>query len=119
MTIRRFPILLALVVLVTGVPSLATFYTDWLWFKELGYEAVFLRSLSAQTLVAAVAGLVVFGLMAGNLRLALRALRPRPFVISTQHGPQTIMMNPARIRPLAMGAVGIVSLLIASYAGSQ
>jgi uncharacterized membrane protein (UPF0182 family) len=119
MTIRKFPVLLTLVVLVTGVPSVATFYTDWLWFKELGYEAVFLRSLSAQTLVATVSGLVVFALLAGNLRLALRALRPRPFVISTQHGPQTIMMNPARIRPLAMGAVGIVSLLIASYAGSQ
>jgi uncharacterized protein len=119
MTIRKFPVLLALVALVTGVPSLAKFYTDWLWFKELGYEAVFLRSLSAQTGVAAVSGLVAFGLLAGNLVLALRALRPRPFVISTQHGPQTIMMNPASIRPLAMGAAGIISLVIASYAGGE
>src|SRR6187399_1200053 len=105
MTIRRLPILLVFVVLLTGIPSIATFYTDWLWFKELGYEAVFLRSLSAQTLVAAVSGIVVFALLAGNLVLALRALRPRPFVISTQHGPRTIMMNPASLRPLAMGAV--------------
>src|SRR5215207_135431 len=119
MTIRKFPVLLVLVALATGVPSIAKFYTDWLWFKELGYEAVFLRSLSAQTLVAAVSGLAVFALLAGNLRLALRALRPRPLVISTQHGPQTIMMNPARIRPLAMAAAGIISLLVASYAGSQ
>ena len=29
------------------------------------------------------------------------------------------MMDPASVRPLAMGAVGIVSLLIASYAGGQ
>ena len=119
MKLGRVPILLALVVLVTGVPSLAKFYTDWLWFKELGYEAVFLRSLSAQTLVAVVSGVAVFALLAGNLLLALRALRPRPFVVNTQHGPQTIMMNPASIRPLAMGAAGIVALLVASYAGSQ
>ena len=57
-----------LVLLITGVPAVATFYTDWLWFKELGYEPVFLRSLSAQTLVAVAAGLVVFALLAGNLR---------------------------------------------------
>ena len=119
MTIKKFPILFGLFLLITGIPSAAKFYTDWLWFKELGYEAVFLRSLSAQTLVGAVAGVAVFALLAGNLVLALRALRPRPFIINTQHGPQTIMMNPASVRPLAMGAVGIVSLLVANYAGSQ
>ena len=51
MTIKKLPILLGLFLLITGVPSAAKFYTDWLWFKELGYESVFLRSLSAQALV--------------------------------------------------------------------
>ena len=78
MTIRRLPVLLALVLLVTGVPAIAEFYTDWLWFKELGYEQVFLRSLSAQTLVTVIAGLVVFALLAGNLLLALRVAAAAP-----------------------------------------
>lgn len=110
---------MALVVLVTAVPAAATFYTDWLWFKELGYEQVFLRSLSAQTFVAAGTGVVVFALLAGNLMLALRALRPRPFVIATAQGPQTIMMDPSRIRPVALGLVGLVSLFTAIQAGGQ
>ncbi len=119
MTIKKVPILLGLFLLITGVPSAAKFYTDWLWFKELGYESVFLRSLSAQALVGTVAGVAVFALLAGNLALALRALRPRQFIINTQHGPQTIRMNPASVRPVAIGAVSIVSLLVANSAASQ
>ena len=33
------------------VPSSVTYYTDWLWFRELGYEGIFLRSLNAQVFV--------------------------------------------------------------------
>ena len=36
------------VALLLVVPSAAGFYTDWLWFRELGYEGVFLRTLNAQ-----------------------------------------------------------------------
>ena len=30
------------------LPASITFYTDWLWFGEMGYQAVFARSLAAQ-----------------------------------------------------------------------
>src|SRR5687767_8158258 len=119
MSIKRLPILLVLLALGTGVPAIATFYTDWLWFNELGYQQVFLRSLSAQSLATGISGFVVFALLAGNLTLALRTLRPRPFLISTPQGPQTVMMDPSNIRPLALGALGIVSLLAAIYAGGR
>src|SRR6187402_2681201 len=119
MSMRKITILLALFAVATAVPAIATFYTDWLWFKELGYEQVFLRSLSAQSLVTSISGVIVFALLAGNLRLALRALRPRPFLISTPQGPQTVIMDPSNIRPLALGAIGIVSLFAAVYAGGR
>jgi uncharacterized membrane protein (UPF0182 family) len=119
MTLRKLPLLLVLVFLATALPAIATFYTDWLWFKELGYESVFLRSLSAQTAVSITTGLVVFALLAGNMVVALRTLRPRPFLINTAQGPQTIVVNPTSFRPIAFGAAGIVSLLIASHAGGQ
>jgi hypothetical protein len=119
MSVRKFPILLALVLLMVGVPATATFYTDWLWFKELGYEAVFLRSLSAQALVSIVAGAVVFALLAGNLVLALRSLRPRPFLVSTVNGPQTIVLDPSSIRPLALLITALVSLLVAKQVGDE
>src|SRR5688500_16633531 len=116
---RRLPLLAVLVLLGTGVPAVAEFYTDWLWFQEVGYGQVFVRSLTAQSLVTVFAGLVTFALLAGNLVLALRSLRPRPFMIATPQGPQTIMMDPSSIRPLGLIAIGIISILTALYAGGR
>src|SRR5688572_26375059 len=104
LTIRRLFILVLLVLLITGVPAVAEFYTDWLWFQELGFEKVFVRALAAQSLVATSTGVAVFALLAMNLLVALRSLRPRPFMIATPQGPQTVMMDPARVKPLALAA---------------
>jgi uncharacterized membrane protein (UPF0182 family) len=117
--IRKVPFVVALLVLATVVPAGATFYTDWLWFKELGYETVFLRSLSAQAAAGIASGAVAFALLAGNLLLALRSPRPRPFRVATPTGPQMIMVDPSAFRPIAMGIAALVSLLIANYAGGQ
>ena len=40
-----------IVLIVTGIPAAAEFYTDWLWFQEVGYEQVFLRSLTVRATV--------------------------------------------------------------------
>ena len=49
---RRLPALLLLgVVLLFILPSSVQYYTDWLWFRELGYEGIFLRTLNAQLTV--------------------------------------------------------------------
>jgi uncharacterized protein len=116
---KTFPLLAALILLGTIVPAAAKFYTDWLWFKELNYESVFLRSLSAQATVGIISGAVAFVLLASNVVLALRALRPRPFRVSTPNGPQIVMMDPSGIRPIALGLVALVALLIANYAGDR
>ena len=39
--------------------SAVTFYTDWLWFTDLGYESVFLTSFRAR-LIAFVVGFLAF-----------------------------------------------------------
>ena len=119
MTIRRLPLLILAIALFAGVPAFAEFYTDWLWFQEVGYENVFLRSLVAQSIVSTATGVLVFALLAMNLLIALRSLRPRPFMIATPQGPQTVMMDPASIRPLALAVMGIVALLTAIYAGAR
>jgi uncharacterized protein len=119
MKARRFPIFLTLVVIITGVPTLAELYTDWLWFAHVGYEQVFLKSLGARALLTVVSGVVVFGLLGGNLLLALRSLRPRAIVVSTPQGPQALTMSARSIRRLAMTAAVVVSLLTAFFAGTQ
>ena len=102
-----------------AVPAGAVLYTDWLWFTEVGYEQVFLRSLTAHTLAGLSTGVVVFALIAGNLLLAFRPLRARRFVIATDVGPQSITVDPASIRPLVLLATALVAALVGVYGGAQ
>ena len=69
-------LILLLFVLLLVVPSAVGYYTDWLWFRELGYEGVFLRTLNAQSLVFAATFVVVF--LVALLQLAPRAADVQP-----------------------------------------
>lgn len=115
----RAPILLLLVLAITGIPALAEFYTDWLWFNEVGYEQVFLRSLTVRAVVAVLAGLVAFAVLAGNLLVAMRSLRPRPFMVATPQGPQAITVDPKSLKPLVLLAAAFIALMIGLFAGGQ
>jgi uncharacterized protein len=119
MTIRRLPVFLVLVGVVTGLPALAELYTDWLWFQEVGHEQVFLKSLGASSLLTTISGVIVFALLAGNALIALRGLRPRPFMIATPQGPQAISMNLRTVKRFAWTVIAVVSVLIAFYTGGQ
>ena len=119
MKLRRFPIFLALVLLTTVVPAVAEVYTDWLWFSEVGYGQVFVKSLTARALLTVVSAVAIFALLGGNLWLALRALRPRAFVVSTPQGPQALSIDGRSVRRLGMTAAALVSLLAAFVAGSE
>lgn len=111
--------ILFIILLVAGIPAIAEFYTDWLWFEEVGYTQVFLRSLTAKTLITAVLGLVAFALIGGNVVISMRSLRPRPFMVVTPQGPQTVTVDPASVRPLVLLAAGAVSLMTGLFAGAR
>ncbi|MGH9372366.1 MAG: UPF0182 family protein, partial [Vicinamibacterales bacterium] len=115
----RLLLFLLLIVVLTALPATAVFYTDWLWFQEVGYEQVFVRSLTARSVATVATAIVVFAVLAGNLLLALRLLRPRQFMIATAAGPQTITVDPANVRPLVAIAAGLVGLLAGLYGGSH
>src|ERR1700730_12538458 len=69
----------ALFILLTSLRSIAGFYTDYLWFKELHFTSVFRGVLVVQVLLAVFFTLVFFGLMLLNLPIADRiAPRFRP-----------------------------------------
>ena len=67
-----FSVLLFVVALLFVVPSAVRYYTDWLWFKELGYESIFLRTLNAQTFVFAGTFAVAFLFLYFNLQARAR-----------------------------------------------
>jgi uncharacterized membrane protein (UPF0182 family) len=117
--IPRISLILVLFALILVIPSMAEFYTDWLWFEELGYEQVFVRSLSAQGTVGGLTGLAAFALLVVNLRLALRSMRPREIMIATAQGPQMIAINPERLKPLATLAALGAALLIGLYGAAH
>src|SRR5688572_32585771 len=70
----RFSILAAALVVFMAAPSFIRFYTDWLWFGELGYQFVLTTMLRSQgTLFTIVfAGMMVW--LAVNLRIAVASL---------------------------------------------
>jgi uncharacterized membrane protein (UPF0182 family) len=58
------------VILLFAIPSFSIYYTDWLWFQELGYPNVFLKSLNTQGLVFITTFLLAFGFLYANIRIA-------------------------------------------------
>jgi uncharacterized protein len=71
--------LVVLFILLTSVRSVAGFYTDYLWFKEIHFTSVFRGVLIVQLLLAVFFTLFFFGLMILSLTIADRiAPRFRP-----------------------------------------
>src|SRR5262245_6660374 len=62
------PIVILLFVL---LPGLAGFYSDWLWFKEVGYEKVFLTQLRLKFYLGLIGSLLAALFLWANFKLAL------------------------------------------------
>jgi uncharacterized membrane protein (UPF0182 family) len=115
----RLFLLLAAILVLMGIPSLAEFYTDWLWYRELGYEQVFLKSLSAQATTGMAVGGFVFIVLWANLRFALRSLRRREFAIATPEGPRVISVDTGRLRSIAYLLALVAGIAIGFFAANS
>jgi uncharacterized protein len=113
------PLLVLIFAVLIGVPRMAGFYTDWLWFEEVGFRQVLVRSITAQAVTGLLTGLAAFGILWINLRIALKALRPREFMIATAQGPQVITIDPGKVRPLVSAAALLVALMVGVFGSSQ
>ncbi|MDQ6718854.1 MAG: UPF0182 family protein, partial [Gemmatimonadota bacterium] len=65
-----FAALAAFAVVFIAIPWLAGFVTDWLWFKEVGFQAVFTTSLLWRIGLFFLGGGIAFAFFFGNTRLA-------------------------------------------------
>lgn len=70
------PWLLGVLVLLAGLVLFSRFWTDWLWFKNLGVGQVFSTRLATGLVLFAVSALLMTATVAGNLMVAHR-MRPR------------------------------------------
>jgi len=71
-SVRRIALgIIALVfVALIVVPWLASFFTDWLWFKEVGFQTVFATSLVWRIGLFFIGGAFAFAFFYGNVRFA-------------------------------------------------
>jgi uncharacterized membrane protein (UPF0182 family) len=58
------------VILLFAIPSFSIYYTDWLWFQELGYPDVFMKSLNTQGVVFIATFLIAYAFIYGNALIA-------------------------------------------------
>jgi uncharacterized membrane protein (UPF0182 family) len=109
---RRWLILGVLaLVLMFVVPSVAQYYTDWLWFREVGYERVFLRTLNAQGAVFLATFGAVFTFLLINLRIARRALRRPQIVVGTGTDGRPIALQTGQLIGWVTPAAAFLALL--------
>jgi uncharacterized membrane protein (UPF0182 family) len=114
LNIRRVTVvaLVAVLVLLLAIPALVGLYTDWLWFQELQFEQIFTKQLTTQIALFAGAGLLVFGVLYANLRLAQRGLVPDPILI--RFNPNVPHLNvTSLLRRLAIPVALVLAFLTA------
>ncbi|MDZ7762452.1 MAG: UPF0182 family protein [Desulfovermiculus sp.] len=110
--------LLALILLWRAISWGHDFYTDWLWFKSLGYESVLLKIISSKIFIFCAGG-GIFALVAvPNMYLAHKhtiGLRPVSSSLPSN-------MYQTAMRVLGWGAVGVLvlgALLLGTTLSSQ
>jgi uncharacterized membrane protein (UPF0182 family) len=113
---RRWWLLAGLVVLLVLLfgARLATFYTDILWFSDIGFAPVFWTLLTTQLGLGVATGLVMTGLLAGNLLLARRTA-PNYRIPSEQE--ENVERYRRALEPFARAALLAVAVVIGILSG--
>ena len=110
--------LLAILLLVT-LPSFAGLFTEWLWFGEVGYQSVFVKSLATKGILGLLAFVGTFAVLFANLRLAVSGAN-RPYTVFPGGGDiQPIVLERRHLRLLAVGISGVVAAVVAGIASNQ
>jgi len=115
----RFVILIAFALVFFAGPSLVTYYTDWLWFGEVGYRQVFLTMLSAQARLFIAVMLVSLAWLLVNVLTAIRGVGESRPVFTTREGLQVTLPGRAQMRTIAINVAFVLSILLGVYGSSR
>ncbi len=121
---RRRRLLIAaiglLLLVLFSLTTIATLWTDLLWYQELGFEGVFWTRIEAWAAVAAAAGLIFAVIFFINLYLA-RRLSPKIRVMGRVNDEEIVELVPLsdrRALGIIAGVTAVFTLLFALGAGS-
>jgi len=107
-------IVLILLVLFWGGPAVLAFYTDWLWFQDLGFAGVFRTRFLAQASLFVLGGLASVGAILGSAFLARRLAEQ---AVGSIEMPASAQMR-AMERPFSLAVVGGGLFLALNMAGA-
>ena len=111
----RFVLPAAALLLFLGGPSLLRFYTDWLWFGEVGYQTVFLTMLRSQGTLFSLTFIIATAWFLVNLNVALAAIGNVRPVFTTREGFQVTLPGGRQLRTLTRGAAVLLAALIGLF----
>jgi uncharacterized membrane protein (UPF0182 family) len=106
----------AAVALVFFFPGSSDLLTDWWWFREIGYQIVFTRTLTTRVLLFLAAGGLTAGVLYLNLRTAQRGLVANPILLQLAESAPRLNITVA-LRRLSL-PVSLGLGLLAGFAGT-
>jgi uncharacterized membrane protein (UPF0182 family) len=110
---------LIVVLVVMAGPSLLRFYTDWLWFGEVGYQHVFATMLRTQGTLFTATFVIAIAWFVLNLRVALSSVGDLQPVFTTREGIEVTLPSGRQLRGIATAAATLLAVIIGLYAAAR
>jgi uncharacterized membrane protein (UPF0182 family) len=117
-TSRIVGVLVVVFLFLTG-PSLIRFYTDWLWFGEVGYQHVYGTMLRTQGTLFTLAFVIAVAWFLLNMRVALSSIGDLRPVFTTREGIEVALPSGRQLRGLATSAAALLAVIIGLYAAGR
>jgi uncharacterized protein len=109
----------AVLVLLVAAPTLVTFYVNWLWFGEIGYQQVYSTVIRGQATMFLVTMLAAFAWLAGHFTLALGKQRDIRPVFRMQNGVELSLPGVEQLRKLVQLAALGLAIAVGLFASGQ
>jgi uncharacterized membrane protein (UPF0182 family) len=121
--LRRHPLVVLIVTVALFLffagPSLVSFYTDWLWFSELGYRQVYTTTVTAEGVLFTIVFAVTAIWLTVNLRTALASVGDVRPTLMTRDGVELPLPGRKQLQTIASGASVLVALVVGLVGAAQ
>jgi len=107
------------VLLLVAAPQLVSFYINWLWFGEIGYQEVYSTVIRSQATMFVVTLLLAFAWLAAHFTLALGRQRDIRPVFTMQNGVEISLPGVAQLRKLVQLAALVLALAVGLFASNR
>jgi hypothetical protein len=111
-------VILALIILWNVARRLGTFYTDWLWFRELGHEAVLVKIVLTGGVLFAIGTVVFVAAALPSVYATARSSKRAPLPQSPLEVSDYLRIH-RFLRRGATAVAGFAALVLGSYAASN